>query len=180
MSLLRTYSNKEYNLLEFSASDVDIRDIAHSLAFQCRYGGHCKEFFSVAQHSVLVSKMCPEHPLWGLLHDASEAYCFDIPYPLKVLLSDYKGIEDKIQMAIAEAFGLGVFPGKIYPMKVHEVDKRMLATEERDLFKGQIAWDHSYPPFDDLQIKPRSPEVAKIMFINRYNKLTGQKVEVEF
>jgi hypothetical protein len=180
LSLLTTYSGKGYDILDFSASDVDIRDIAHSLAFQCRFGGHCREFYSVAQHSVLVSKMCPEFALWGLLHDASEAYCFDIPYPLKKLLSEYKSIEDKIQMAVAEAFGLGVWPGSVYPPAVHVADKRMLATEERDICKDDIPWEHTHAPYDDLRINPRSPEVAKVMFINKFNKLTGEKVEVEF
>src|SRR6266496_3875421 len=77
-------SGKWFNVFNPKPEDVDIRDIAHALSNQCRFTGHTKEFYSVAQHSVLVSTFCaPEDAAWGLLHDASEAYLSDIASPVK-------------------------------------------------------------------------------------------------
>jgi 5'-deoxynucleotidase YfbR-like HD superfamily hydrolase len=63
----------------------------------------------VAEHSVHVSELClPEHALWGLLHDASEAYLIDLPRPLKQLseFAAYREAERRLQRAVAARFGL--------------------------------------------------------------------------
>jgi hypothetical protein len=71
----RTFTGRRVHSLSPSSDEIDIDDIAHSLAYQCRFLGHTDGFYSVAQHSVLVSQMVPEQDaLWGLLHDAAEAY----------------------------------------------------------------------------------------------------------
>src|ERR1019366_9954250 len=82
---IRTYSGVRFKPLDPDPA-VGISDIAHALANQCRFGGHSSAFYSVAQHSVRVSEICAaEDALWGLLHDASEAYLVDVPAPLKQL-----------------------------------------------------------------------------------------------
>src|ERR1019366_6268112 len=82
-SAIRTYTGILFDFEEPEASPIRIEDIAHALSLLCRFAGHCKEFYSVAEHSVRVSYACPEeHALWGLMHDASEAYCVDVPRPL--------------------------------------------------------------------------------------------------
>src|ERR1700683_336889 len=79
-----TFSGRRFYVLDPRPSDVRIEDIAHSLSLQCRFNGHVKNFYSVAQHSVLVSERCdPADALYGLLHDASEAYIGDMSAPLK-------------------------------------------------------------------------------------------------
>src|SRR4051812_6540197 len=81
---MQTISGKAFFPLDPRPADVDIQDIAHALAFQCRFGGHVKEFYSVAEHSVRVSLICAhEDAKWGLLHDATEAYLSDIVRPVK-------------------------------------------------------------------------------------------------
>lgn len=134
--LIQTFTGRLVNPLNLSVDDIDILDIAHSLAHQCRWGGHCRSHFSVAQHSVYVSRRVPsEDALWGLLHDASEAYLIDLPRPLKhhpEFGQVYQAAEAKVMATVAEKFGL-VFPR---PSSVKVVDDRMLATEYRDLMGG--------------------------------------------
>ena len=74
-SWLQTYTGKKFYPFDPREEEVDILDIAHALSQLCRFGGHTKEFYSVAEHCVLVSMCCPsEVKLLGLLHDAAEAY----------------------------------------------------------------------------------------------------------
>jgi hypothetical protein len=102
------------------------------LAHQCRVGGHASKFYSVAEHSVHVSKLCPaEDALWGLLHDASEAYLVNLPRPLKLLpeFAAYREAERRLQLAVAVRFGLP--PDQ--PASVTEADDTMLWIEAHSL-----------------------------------------------
>src|ERR1035441_5023331 len=110
-------------------ADIRIEDIAHAPSNQCRLAGHAREFYSVAEHSVRVSQHCrPEDALWGLLHDASEAYLCDVPAPLKELpaFGAYRAAERSLQGTIAARFGL--VPEQ--PASVTEADRVMLRSEE--------------------------------------------------
>lgn len=88
----------------------DIVDIAHALGMLCRYNGHVRRFYSVAEHSVLVSILMEElklgDPLEGLLHDASEAYLCDLPRPWKSMLPDYVSLETTLDAEIRSHFQL--------------------------------------------------------------------------
>lgn len=146
--------------------DIDLETIAHALSMQCRFGGHIKEFYSVAQHSVLVSLTCV-HPKEGLLHDAAEAYLADVIRPLKVIFPAYKEAEEKIERAIAEKFGL-IFP---WPDDVKEADNVLLATEKRDLV---VPNDQDWGPMPDPlpgTIRGWSAPVAKGQFLRRAKEL---------
>src|SRR4051794_32940266 len=82
--LIITSTGKWFDVFNPNPADVDIEDIVHALSMQCRFTGHTKEFYSVAQHSVLVSLTCPSvDALYGLVHDGSEAYLSDIARPVK-------------------------------------------------------------------------------------------------
>ena len=145
-------------------------DIAESLAKQCRFNGHCKEFYSVAQHSVLVANAVPSpYHLYGLLHDAHEAFIGDITRPVKNLIGrNYiKDIEQKIDHAIYKAAGVEAPSDAIHAL-IKEADNRVLATEKRDLVTRPTPdgrWRSEYLPLDE-QIRPLPWRVAKEMFAN--------------
>lgn len=145
---------------------IDIRDVAHSLSQQCRYAGHCRPFWSVAQHSLEVSRRVearlstdrlgypPSHPayitperyggcskrvgaLWGLLHDASEAYLQDIVRGIKPLVQGYSVWEGYVEGAVAERFGLPL----PMPSLVKAVDEDIVYDEVYWLYPpGSEAW----------------------------------------
>jgi len=159
-SSILTSTGKWFDVLNPDPSLVDLKDIASALSKLCRFGGHCREFYSVAEHSVLASVMmrqCKSNdPLlirWALLHDASEAYVVDIPRPAKRQLSEYMRIEDAIQRAVAERFGL---PWPM-PDEVHEVDNAILALELRVYMPEQP--EHLLPPMPVLRLMGGLPTV---------------------
>lgn len=123
---IQTAMGRQFWPMDPRPDEVFIDDIAHALSMLCRFGGHCLRFYSVAEHSVLLSRVAaPEHKLWALLHDASEAYLVDVPRPIKPMLAGYKALEEKIQRAIAVRFNLhfGI------PEKIKSLDRAILLTE---------------------------------------------------
>ena len=88
----------------------DVRDIAHSLAQIARFNGHCREFYNVATHSIIVAYIMDEYvggdPLEGLLHDATEAYLSDVPAPFKHVLPDWKAVDARVELAMRKHFRL--------------------------------------------------------------------------
>ena len=98
--------------------------------------GATRSFYSVAQHCVLVSEHCPpENALVGLMHDAAEAYCLDMPRPLKYMpgMEGYREIEDRVHRAVCTRFGLPC----VIPPAVKSVDVALLMTERGKLFPPQ-------------------------------------------
>lgn len=153
--------------------DIYIEDIAHALAHQCRYGGHCQRFYSVAEHSILVSRLVPkEHALAGLLHDASEAYCVDVPAPLKRQLVGYKEIEKLNWNAICDRFGLL----HRMPTCVHHADVAMLFAEQKALMLPSPRPDWGMGRLTPMSADPASivgysPVQARRLFLERFNEL---------
>lgn len=155
--------------------DVYIEDIAHALSQLCRFSGHINCFYSVAEHSVRVSHLCDsKDALEGLLHDGSEAYCVDVPRPLKRApgMEVYRMYEDLTAEAIRQRFNL-----REEPESVKRVDLRMLATEKRDLFREDSTWAVNKgeygEPFPE-KIVPWTQEEAKRRFLMRFYELTGE------
>ena len=127
-----TISGRRVDPLAMRPEDIDIGDIAHALALLNRFTGHTTRPYSVAEHCVRVSWLCrPEHALWGLLHDASEAYLADIARPVKQRdeFVFYRLAEARLTQTIAQVFRL---PEQV-PDGVHWADGVMCAAERRDL-----------------------------------------------
>jgi len=111
-----TYTGKQFYYDSFNEDSIDIRDIAHSLSHLCRYTGHTIMFYSVAQHSLLVSEKIqggPAEKLTALLHDAAEAYTNDLASPLKRYMDKEEGgysmyitLQDSIQATIYNKYGI--------------------------------------------------------------------------
>lgn len=171
---LVTYTGKKFYPFDPREEEIDPVDIAHALSNMCRFGGHSLGFYSVAQHCVLVSQLCaPENALVGLLHDASEAYLADMPSPLKrnSIFDGYREVENKVMSVILTSFGLK----PTIPDEVHLVDRRILATEARDLtLGGGLGWSGMPDPYD-MHIKPWSQEYAKTKYFSRLHELTRVK-----
>ncbi|SFP49822.1 hypothetical protein SAMN03159489_01053 [Pseudomonas sp. NFPP07] len=130
MTWLLTASGRQFDLLNPTAAMVTPYDIAHALAHLCRFNGHTRQHYSVAQHSLLVADLCPEkHQLAALLHDATEAYIGNMVRPLKQVMPQYRQVEETIWQAICDRFNLE--PG--LPDCVLRADMVLLATERRDL-----------------------------------------------
>lgn len=155
--------------------EICIEDIAHALSNLCRFTGHTRTFYSVAEHSVRVSWACDlNSALWGLLHDASEAYLCDISSPMK-RSSDfgqlYLRAEVKLMAAICQKYNLA----ESCPAVVKICDARMLVTERRDLMgecdREWRAIDTAVKPYGG-RIIPVSPETAEREFLTRFEQLT--------
>ncbi len=137
---MQTYMGTKFYIQDPRPEEIHLYDIAHALALNCRYAGHCNQHYSVAEHSVhLLTEMekrttDEELLLKTLLHDASEAYLCDIPRPIKPYLSGYKELEEKLQNAIFDHFGLshGI------PQLIHDIDGAILRDETAVLFDATV------------------------------------------
>lgn len=151
------------------SGQIDIVDIATSLGNMCRFAGHVRTFYSVAEHSVLVSLLVPPTlALQGLLHDAHEAYALDVPTPLKSLLPDYRVIEDKIATRVRTKLGVPLTLDK----RVKEADWVALHIEREQLLPPHPQW---VTP-EDLLLPARTlncypPHIARAVFLQRYYDL---------
>jgi hypothetical protein len=172
---IQTYTGKQFFLLDPDPKSISIGDIAHALSMQCRYNGHVHQFYSVAEHSVLVSRYVPQElKLTALLHDASEAYITDIPRPLKPHLANYKELEERVERVIAGVFGT-IYP---LPAEVKRVDAAILGDEKDLLMAPEPAdWNLPYPR---LGIKHMGlpPIEAKEMFIKAFIEYAPNAVEM--
>lgn len=166
-------SGKRFDLLDPHNSDFDIADIAHGLAHVCRYAGQCRTFYSVAEHSILVSETVEDFAFEALLHDAAEAFIGDITRPLKQLLPDYKAIEADIEATINARFQLR---SDVRPI-IKKADLRVLAAEQIQVMaQGCADWaeDAGIEPAD-IKVRGLLPADAKAEFLRRFEALRPKR-----
>ncbi|GAA2866998.1 hypothetical protein GGQ99_001350 [Aminobacter niigataensis] len=164
---MQTFTGRQFWPLDPRPNEMFIEDIAHALSLQCRFGGHCIKFYSVAEHCVhLARHVSSENRLWALLHDASEAYIVDVPRPLKRFLAGYKPAEDAVMEAVCERFGL---PPEM-PAEVHEADMRIIQDERVNLSDCVTEWGYLSPPLG-IQIECWPPERAKAEFLDTFARV---------
>jgi hypothetical protein len=166
------HSGHTFDLEHPEASEFTIEDIAHGLAHTCRYAGQCDGFFSVAEHSVLVSQVVRHAKLAALFHDAAEAFIGDMSGPLKQLLPDYRTIEEKVARAIFERVGIA----SPIPCEVKRADYSVMAAEQIVLMpKGTNEWLHEMSVVPAaVEIRRLEPTRAKALFLARYAELTRE------
>ncbi len=153
--------------------DFHIEDIAHGLSFTGRYGGHCKKFYSVAQHSLWVSRMVPEEfAMEGLLHDLTEAYVGDLVRPVKYQIPKFIEIENRIWEVAALRFKLPMKMSKA----VKDADNWALWTEKRDLLvnTGKVDWGPPREPHPDPIVPITDMYEVKQLFLDRFYELGGE------
>lgn len=170
-------SGLKFYPLDLRIHEIAIGDIAASLSKICRFGGHCKEFYSVAQHSVLVLDLVSSEPIevqrQALLHDATEAYCGDMIRPLKTNMPEYRTAEQNIWSAICQRFGL---PYGLFPV-VDYADASILLAEKRDiLVESAFEWGFpqcKYPGIETPSVKivPLDPKSAEQLFLAKCAEL---------
>lgn len=169
--------NGFFDILEPEAYEYDIKEISKALSRICRYTGHVAcPFYSVAEHSVLVSHLVPkELALGGLLHDATEAFVGDVSSPLKKLLKDYKPIENRIAEAIASAFGCDIFheeikkaDAKAYWLERASVAKPPKGAEDK-------LWLQEYKTTKGPRPIGLSPLTAEREFLERFNEIVDEQ-----
>lgn len=188
---ISTLSGKRIYLDNPHPSDFRIEDIAAGLAKECRFNGQCQGFYSVAQHSVLLSRLLPDDlALVGLLHDAPEAYLRDVSRPVKYYngMDTYRDLHFKFWQAIAFKFHIPAMLDE----RIEAADNAMLAAEKRDLMPEHM--HDEWPVLQGVepapynlaasnQVTPYNPatqqraldwEAAYWVFMGRYDELTGE------
>jgi len=157
-----------------ASSNFTIEDVAHGLANICRYSGQCSSFYSVAEHSILVSETAKGFEFEALLHDAAEAFLGDITRPLKQMLPEYKRIEADVERAILDRFGVS---GPI-PLQVKQADLRVLAAEQRQIMpEGTDGWvrGQKVEPAPII-VRHFPPDEVKRLFLERFEALRPTRV----
>lgn len=171
-----TYSGNYFSFTDIQSNVIKIEDIAHGLSNTCRFAGQCPQFYSVAQHSVLVATLMrdrldcgPLEQMYGLMHDASEAFMGDMTSPLKRLIPEYVRIEAEVQDFILRSVGLVERPSRF----VKIADLMALAIEKIELVGCTDEWSAlsgvEYKPFD---LHPAGPGAAKGLFLKHFDYLT--------
>src|SRR5262245_42067765 len=170
----QTFTGRKFPFLNPTVDDVDPLDIAHALSMLCRFGGHTHQFYSVAEHCVLLSRAIPErYAVEALLHDAAEAYLVDIPRPVKRQLYGYKEMEDRVLKVIFDRFEVDPYSeDDIVSPLVKDWDSRILLTERRALMPNTVhPWSEEYLEPLDVAIAIAPQKVAERWYLNAMRQL---------
>jgi uncharacterized protein len=196
----QTWSGQKFYVLDPRPEEVHYDDVCVGIARACRYGNHCRDFFSVATHSVIVSQCVYDlamHRGWsdndalmaareGLMHDATEAYLGDIPRPLKRQreMAGYCRVEKRLWPVICQRFEIHSTPESTALVK--EVDTRVLLDEIEALMIDPDMWDRAGRYKDVAPLGVEIPVMewrqSADVFSQRFDELFGDWVRmgVEF
>jgi uncharacterized protein len=177
---LQTVSGKWVNPLDPDPEQFDIQDIARALGNLCRFGGHCRAFYSVAQHSVVVSRLVEERggdaedAFAALMHDATEAYLGDMPHPLKhrsPLGAPFRAAEERLEAAIRARFAI-----RAEVPEIKRADRALLATERRAFSDEAWHWPEleGVEPLE-LELTAWPPDEAARTFAERFAELDARR-----
>ena len=176
---MTTYTGRQFWPLDPRTEEVFIEDIAHALSLVCRFGGHCGQFYSVAQHSCVVASIIEANGgseaavLRGLLHDAAEAYIGDLIRPIKKYVAAFCAIEEQVECVIMQRFDVPESRGAdgvptVDAQMVKWADDVALANEHRCLIKDGKVWDVDSTIGMTIEIVPQLPAVAEVVFIAKF------------
>ncbi len=169
---IQTAMGRQFWPISPRADEVFIDDISHALSMLCRFGGHCTRFYSVAEHSVLLSRAATGQTaqvrLWALMHDASEAYIVDVPRPLKPFLTGYRASEDAIMAVVCERFGMD----PEMPAIVKQLDTAILTDEmQQNMATPPARWATETTPLG-MRLQYWQPHRARSEFLAEFHNLS--------
>ena len=171
-TFIETYTGRRIDPFDASPADVHLPDIAAGLAHTCRFGGHCKRFYSVAQHSLHVSSELPRDAarlqLFGLLHDAGEAYLGDVPRPLKARFESVERAEARLLDVVWDALVVDPPTADEWD-RVTAADDRLLAYEATELLEDG-SWADDSPDLG-YELGGASPDAIRSAFLDRAETL---------
>lgn len=166
---IQTAMGRQFWPMDPQPHEVFLDDIAHALSMLCRFGGHCRRFYSVAEHSVLMARAAqPQFKRWALLHDASEAYLVDVPRPIKPFLVGYEAAEEKIMRAVAVRFNLHLG----LPDHVKQLDRAILMDEQQqNMAPAPVPWSTDTAPLG-VTLQFWSPDQARAEFLAMFEEVS--------
>lgn len=174
-------SGKLFDLYNPTPDMIDIEDIANALGKQVRWNGQISEFYSIAQHSCLVSWLAPPHLSFAaFMHDAAEAYTGDIIRPIKKMLAQiFYDIEHRIELAVCDKFGIA--PELIDA--IAKYDDQALNLEYDALFKHDQQSISQISHLSGIRLKSKpafdmwDPETAKYCFLETYHNILNDRIK---
>lgn len=176
MSWIPTYTGKRFDFNKPEECQFTLSDIVWPLAKLCRFTGHCKRFYSVAEHSLNAAYFAPDELRYPVLvHDTAEAFLGDVSHPLKEMLPDYQAIEKRVEAAVFARLGL---PNGL-PPEYKTYDHRMLVTERKFLLTDQTTvWEDfkHLEPFNIEFMHPRGIEHTAEVFAQVFRSLAPSQV----
>lgn len=176
-----THSGIKLIYLEPTVEMISLEDIVHNTGNICRWTGSVSQFYSVAQHSMMVGSLVkvlideadeadrwPSTRYWnqilaGLLHDAAEAYINDLASPLKVAIKgEYERIEHGLLSKVFEKFDV---PMEMKNQIVKKADNIAMQIERYYFMPDHPEWP-KVPVAEMTYDKPRfiDPISASKMF----------------
>ncbi len=145
---IQTFTGKKFFPLTPDPELICIEDIAHSLSMQCRYNGHSKQFYSVAQHSVILS----------------QKFFSSRDMQLTALIYSRFGVKiDRDEQALIKAYD--------NEMIYHE------ASSENIMSPVHNDWQMPPNSLRKFYIDPWNPQGAEVVFLSTFKWLTRADAE---